>query len=117
MTYNLRRNLLAAISLKGKLLYHLFHLGNSSHKKSPLVQLLRKSKWNPNHSTDWSKFFHFYLERVSLITDNWITSLDFDPSGERIASVDQHGLGLISDTNTNDSIYAHKFVYVTGRLI
>ncbi len=34
--------------------------------------------------------------------DNYITSFDFNPTGDSIASIDKYGMCLLSDVNTNN---------------
>ena len=36
-----------------------------------------------------------------LSIGNWISGLDFDPTGKSIAALDQYGTCIISDVNTN----------------
>lgn len=55
MSYSARRNLLSAISIQGKIAYHLFNIEYSSHKSNYNVKLLRKSKWHPQNNTLASK--------------------------------------------------------------
>ena len=38
---------------------------------------------------------------ISLYLDNYITSLDFNPNGESVATIDKYGVCLISDLSTN----------------
>lgn len=49
VTYNARRNILGAISVTGKIGYHLFNIATS--KTDETVKLIRKSKWHPQFST------------------------------------------------------------------
>ena len=43
---------------------------------------------------------------IYLHLDSHITSLDFSPNGETVATIDDHGVCLISDLNT-DSYHFH----------
>ena len=46
VVYNSRRNLLAAIPVTGKMLFHLFNIQYSALKNNYTVSLLAKMKWN-----------------------------------------------------------------------
>lgn len=51
VTYNPRRNFLGAISLSGKIAYHLFKIDiNPSKVDNAAVQLCRKTKWSPEYT-------------------------------------------------------------------
>ena len=54
ITYNSRRNILAAIPLTEKIAYHLFDVGYSARKNSPSVKLLKKAKWIPECARECS---------------------------------------------------------------
>mgnify|MGYP003878846771 CR=1 FL=1 len=43
---------------------------------------------------------------LSLYQDNYITSIDFNPNGETVATFDKYGKCLIADLNT-DSYHSH----------
>ena len=43
---------------------------------------------------------------ISLYLDNFIAGLDFNPTGETVATIDKYGVCLISDVNT-DSYHFH----------
>lgn len=45
LTYNSRRNILGAISFKGKIAYHLFDIEHTKQKANYNVRLLRQTKW------------------------------------------------------------------------
>ena len=49
MTYNSRRNLLAAISVEKEMAYHLFKVGNDFSKGNYGAKLLRKTQWHSAH--------------------------------------------------------------------
>ena len=44
LTYNIKRNLLGAISLSGKIAYHLFTVDTNCRNIKESVKLIRKSK-------------------------------------------------------------------------
>ena len=50
LTYNTKRNLLGAISVSGKIAYHLFSVDANCSTLQESVKLIRKSKWNSWHS-------------------------------------------------------------------
>ena len=54
MTYNPRRNILAAIPLREKIAYHLFDLGYSVRKNNFSIKLLKKAKWNSDWESEWN---------------------------------------------------------------
>ena len=51
-----------------------------------------------------------------LIIDNYITGLDFDPSGTLVACLAQNGVCLISDIDTNNSSYHTRNSTTFGNL-
>lgn len=102
MTYNPRRSILGAMSLSGKIAYHLFNIGtNASKTDDTVAKLWRKSKW-PSicESYEGRPIVSFHFRNVGI--DNWMSGLDFDPNGELIAMIDMYGVFVISDVNTND---------------
>ncbi len=42
---------------------------------------------------------------MTLQLENYITSFDFNPAGESIATIDAYGDCLISDVNTNNYVF------------
>ena len=71
VTFNARRNILASISRKQKIAYHLHSIGYSGQKGDYSVQLLRKSKWLKQYSI-------YSLRKLSfnfLILDSMATFL------------------------------------------
>ena len=44
-TYNPRRNILGALSVRDKIAYHLFNIGYTRQKNKDDVKLLKKLKW------------------------------------------------------------------------
>lgn len=102
ITYNLRRNILGAISVGGKIAYHLFTLAKSNFHDN--VNLVRKSRWHPQYSADERKLsiFSRSVHLPSLNLENSVCSLDFDPAGEVAATIDEFGVCLISSVDTHD---------------
>ena len=49
--------------------------------------------------------------------DNAITGLDFNPSGTLTASIDHHGVCLVSDINTNDYSFHFKMGTKPGNFV
>lgn len=47
VSYNVRRNVIGALPLEGKITYHLFTLDPHASKSSAIVKLCRKSAWHP----------------------------------------------------------------------
>lgn len=89
MTYNARRELLGVIPIGQKITYHLFNIGSYSGQKStPRFNLSKKATWNP------------YCE------GNQMSGLDFNPTGELVATMDIHGTCLVADINI-DSYRSH----------
>ena len=58
ITYNSRRGILGAIPLEKNFSYHLFNVGSHASKTKDIVQLIRKSKWHPQHSNRQSCLIH-----------------------------------------------------------
>ena len=56
LTYNTRRNLLGAISVGGKITYHLFSVNTNCVNVKESIKLMRKSKWHSQYSNEESKF-------------------------------------------------------------
>lgn len=55
VTYNSRRGILGAISVGGKISYHLYSLATS--KAGDIVKLIRKSRWHSQyHAKERNKF-------------------------------------------------------------
>ena len=50
VAYNPRRNFLGAMSVGGKIAYHLYNFGTS--KSDGIIKLIRKSSWHSQYSTD-----------------------------------------------------------------
>ena len=50
VTYNLRRSILGAISVGGKISYHLYNFSTSKASNN-IMKLIRKSKWHSQYST------------------------------------------------------------------
>lgn len=48
-----------------------------------------------------------------LVDNNWIAGMDFDPSGESIATIDSHGMCLISDVTTNHCNFNLKIGFLS----
>lgn len=91
VTYNSRRGILGAIPLYKKIGYHLFRI-DANASKEDIVKLYRKSKWPEwNYDGDWK--------------DGVISGLDFNPTGEYAATIDQMATVVISDVDTNNCIY------------
>jgi hypothetical protein len=57
VSYNSRRNILGAITLLGKIGYHLFECGYDNQKSIYSVKLLRKSKWPSQFSIDQGNYY------------------------------------------------------------
>ena len=106
-TYNTKRNLLGAISLGGKIAYHLFSVDPNPVNPKESIKLIRKSKWHLQYSDKRSKFnilLALIILTIPMISylDNAISGLDFNSLGTLTASIDEYGVCLISDVNTND---------------
>ena len=104
VTYNPRRNFLGAMCVGGKIAYHLYNFGTS--KSDGIVKLMRKSRWHSQYRTEASNYYNKFISHcrpilIYLYLDNHITSLDFSPNGETVATTDKYGVCLISDLSTN----------------
>mgnify|MGYP000913279474 FL=1 len=102
VAFNPRRNILGAMCVKGKIAYQLYNFGTS--KSDGIVKLIRKTKWHSQYSTKKgnNQFISYVrLVLIFLYLDNHITSLDFSPNGETVATIDYYGTCLISDVNTD----------------
>ena len=67
VAYNSRRNLLAAVSLQGKIAYHLWKIGYSGQKNKSDVTLLKKEKWHPHYGTDGcNRLINFSLYQIHV---------------------------------------------------
>ena len=51
ITYNPRRNMLAAISVANKISYHLFKIDTNAARPGEIARLYRKAKWHSQYST------------------------------------------------------------------
>lgn len=51
MTYNSRRNILAAISVAQEISYHLFKIDTSATRAGQIARLYRKAQWHSQYST------------------------------------------------------------------
>ena len=102
MTYNSRRGILGAIPLYEKIAYHLFHIDVNASKSESIVKLSRKSKWSSRHTRDCD--------------DNGgiITGIDFNPTGEYVATIDESGICLISSVDTNSYICHEGNMFLTN---
>ena len=105
MTYNPRRHILGAMPLKGKISYHLFTVDTYTSKTEAMVKLSRKSKWHSQHRTSdtCNSAVTIILNMLMYIIhiDNIVTSFDFDPNGEKAATIDRNGMCVISHIDTN----------------
>ena len=99
ITYNSRRGILGAVPLYGKISYHLFNVGSHVSKTNDIVKLIRKSKWHSQYGKHQS-----YIDTSNLLysLEEYITALDFNPTGEYVATIDKKGVCLISDVDKND---------------
>ena len=107
MTYNPRRKILGAISLKGKVAYHLFSVDTETSKTKDIIKLCRKSKWHAEYRTsDQGNLKSLHILMIIImnlfkILGDIITGFDFNPSGERAATLDRSGVCLIADIDNN----------------
>ena len=116
VTYNSRRNILAAIPIENKISYHLWRIGSSGKEKNYGATLLRRSKWFKQYRNNDGN-----LSIVSVIfyrscshLDNYICGLDFDPAGEITATIDCNGVCIISSVNTGRYTYHWKLSDLGG---
>lgn len=104
MTYNSKRNILGAITLGEKTAYHLFDIGYSKQKGNYSAKLLKKFKWHPEYSTRHRIYQFLNLSYPHIA--NFLSSFDFNPSGEVVATLDRFGVCLVSDVNTNEDAFS-----------
>ena len=105
MTYNPRRKILGALPLSQKIAYHLFSVDGYTSKTEEKVKLYRKSRWHSqdrifNQGNLTSAFF-FLTNHTFCYIDNIVTGFDFDPTGERAATIDIGRICSVSEINTN----------------
>lgn len=106
VTFNPRRNILGSIPVGAKTTYHLHSIEYCGQKGSYSVQLLRKSKWHAQYSTAEGKwYFNVRIQWSPSHQDNTISSLDFNSSGEIVATIDRNGACLVSDVNTDSCCF------------
>lgn len=103
MTYNPRRNILGALTVKRKIAYHLYHISLNPSKVSEAVKLCRKSQWHPHYSKWlWNTLRDNASSIIAFLLDEMITTLDFNPLGESVATIDRNGVCVISDVDTTN---------------
>ena len=68
LTYNTKRNLLGAISVTGKIAYHLFTVNTNCSNLKDSAKLIRKSKWHPQYKNDDCK--NYFLLSYFLKSNN-----------------------------------------------
>ena len=104
MTYNQRRGSLGAISLSEKIAYHLWNIECIGGKSESEIKLITKAKWHPQYSMT-NLVRYSFMDAIDLLDSSFqeaiITSLDFNPDGEMVATMNQFGVCLISDLSTN----------------
>ena len=69
------------------------------------VKLIRKTRWHPEYSSKSGiiNFVPFVMTHLTGYSEeNYITGLDFNPTGETVAAIDHDGTCLISDINTDN---------------
>ena len=117
VSYNSRRNLLAAMPWTQKTFFHLFNIQyNASTSNNYTVKLLKRSKWQSGLGS--IKFlaiiYSLYKGLLSLIFPNCslmiasiegdICGFDLDPNGESAVVVNSHGLCMVTDINTGNAL-------------
>lgn len=116
VTYNSRRNILGSISLGGKISYHLYNIEYGGQKSNYCVKLLRKSKWHSEYSNNESNWWISHNRfRSHFHQENYNPGLAFDPTGEVAATIDRHGMLLVTDI-TSDACRLHLKVGSEGSL-
>ena len=102
MTYNSRRSILGAIPLNRTIAYHLFKINTGSLKTQEIVRLLQKSKWSlPKGYLGICDVIHHEDSSFHNIGCT-VTGFDFDPSGERAATISSSGVCLVLDIDTSN---------------
>mgnify|MGYP000937290503 FL=1 len=107
VTFSERRNILGSICGGNKVGYRLHKIEYSGQKGRHSVQMLRKSIWPAQYFIPQRYFEH----------TNYITGLDFNPSGELVAVTDTCDKYLIVDVNTESHIYYLDMGHTTCKLI
>ena len=102
VTYNSRRGILGAIPVSKETAYHLFNIDANAPKAGDIVKLYRKSKWHSQHSNATCN----WLIECIFDTDCKITGLDFNPTGEYVATIDEnnHLLNTLGNLNLYSSL-------------
>lgn len=86
---------MALFTVSDSIAYHLIDLDS--------LQIIKKAIWPPAHRSS----LPHDLTHLSLFVDS-ITSLDFNPEGDLIATVDWDGVLLLSEINTNKFLFHLK---------
>jgi len=81
LRYNEKTNMVALLSNRDKVAYHLFDITD--------MELAKKAKWPAAHKSN-------------------MASQDFDSEGKKIATLDEAGVCLISDVNSDSPLYCLK---------
>lgn len=90
---------MALLSVTNKIAYHLFDCTS--------FEIIQYAKWQP-HNTCTRLFNNNYSNFFLLI--DLINSLDFDPEGQRIATLDYDGVLSVSDVNADDVLFYRKLM-------
>ena len=105
ITYNSRRSILGAVPVDQKISYHLFDVDSNATKTKDIVKLTRKSKWHSQHSKHQSRSSSNLLYSLESV----VNGLDFNPTGEYVAIIDEEGVCLISDVDKNNYSFHLQF--------
>lgn len=73
VSYNLRRDLLGAISLERKIAYHLFGIDHAGQKYNSGAKLLKKAKWHSQYDTDNRNQSNLLVISQTIRLENCIT--------------------------------------------
>lgn len=105
MAYHSKRKILSVLPCRGKTGYHLFSIDPGNPKTDEIVKLCQKSKWSSQYDTSDSNFIASVSVDLNVYyfkLDNCISSFDFDPQGDSIATIDRYSICLISNVNTHN---------------
>lgn len=107
VAYNSRRGILGAVAAEREIGLHLWNIGYCGQKSNFEVKLLKQMKWHPEYNDEVGTSINalILVIIVGFILENCITSFDFNPSGETLATIDDRGVCLISDLNTDKYIF------------
>lgn len=74
-------------------------------------EIIKKAKWKPQHQGKFTSNLYFI---ISMAEDS-VTGLHFAPEGSRIAMIDYGGNCVVSELNSDESLFSIKMGGVNHR--